>query len=253
MRFFADDLSVEIPVEWYYVPEDRPVVPYAHPFVSSDGDEPGIPRLLGEVPGTRSYYAGNHENDLLGQGLCGSKEQWENGPSLLDACLPTNPTTGRQCCCGKGQLPMEAGLVMGAELETEFPPQTDQCLDWNPSPEVFRFLFLGANCPGSAIFPAGIPDANYGVQWTIACRWFNGSGVNTFFGTANWRLAWNFGPWGAGWRLRLAQTAGGTPWLEYHHDGTNWSNFGPNEMALVTNNTDCLAVPATVSIRGEFS
>jgi hypothetical protein len=112
MRFFKDDLGIETAVEWYYVPETRPCLDYFSPFRSNDWilreDQP----ILGEVANTRSYFAGQVSDDVNGAGLCGSREQWEGGASILDPIRPLNPTTGQPCCCGPGSLPFKPDTVI---------------------------------------------------------------------------------------------------------------------------------------------
>jgi len=251
MRFFADDLSVEIPVEWYYVPEDRPHVPYAHPFVSSDGDEPGIPRLLGEVPGTRSYYAGNHENDLLGQGLCGSKEQWENGPSILDSCLPTNPTTGRQCCCGKGQLPMEAGLVMGAALETEFPPEVTGCVAANPAAQFWRFEISGVQDLAGPCNDTSKFNQVWTVDYFAGCIWRGDSNSICSGGDSfRWFLMFNHPSFPGVWSLFAASGPTSFRWARY--EITSLNPIGGNILDLVEELDPGLQFPSTVHLIPTF-
>lgn len=173
MRFFPDDLSTQTPVEWYYVPDDRPAVPYGHPFGSADWDKRGDPRLLGEVPGTATYYAGDHAQELLGLGICGSKEQWENGPSILDDVRPINPTTGRQCCCGRGALPMEESMVMGFDAGL-LQPEMVVCPTVGKVPKYFRLQVAPAgnldclDCPN--VFSTYTLTIDPGAL-ANACQW----------------------------------------------------------------------------------
>jgi len=261
MRPFRHDIGVTVPVKWYFVPEGRPAVPFEHPFASRNWElDSEYPTLLGEIY-ERTHYAGRAPIDLNGVGLCGSREAWENGAGPAESIKPINPTTGQPCCCGPGVLNVSGGATAGplppatvvkggaaaGGLTYPFEQFTEECSEWNPSPLEWRFVhsspFSGCSLPFFGDLPAGGLVAH-----TFGCRWFLGTQVFTLFGTLNWFLAWNFPFFGSGWRLRLAAGAGGSPYLEYHNDGADWVNFGPNTMHLVQDFTGCTEVPTELTI-----
>lgn len=143
MRFFKDDLGIETEVEWYYVPENRPVLPYFTPFRSGDWVLREEQPILGEVAGTRKYFAGNVADDLDGLGLCGSRDQWENGCSILDDIRPINPTTLQPCCCGPGSIPFTPAVVFDSGEELTLFPRSDCTLV--DAPKWYRLQIIGAS------------------------------------------------------------------------------------------------------------
>jgi hypothetical protein len=128
---------------------------------------------------------------------------------------------------------------------------TDQCSQWNPSPKVWRWPFLGvtADDPIRGIVP--VTPGTPGVQWTSACNWTDGTGMSWVFTVLNWRMRWNFPAWGQGWVLRLGTVTSSTLLLQYQADGSKWSNFGPNKMDLITDNTGTGTAPAQIVVSAE--
>lgn len=106
MRFYDTDDETEI--FWYEVPEDRPFVPFAHPFHSWEWEEPNPPGRrtpgtfgLGEqIMSDRSYrrVPVPRPNVFLGT-ICGTAADWQNGGGL--PLVPPDPfPDGFPSCCG---------------------------------------------------------------------------------------------------------------------------------------------------------
>lgn len=225
MRFFADDLSVQIPVEWYFVPNDRNHVPYGHPFGSRNWEDVPGPPILGEVPGTARYYGGDHSNDILGIGLCGTKDQWENGPSLLDKPRPLNPTTGRQCCCGRGVIQNEVSIVAGIETEVTEKSVITTCPTFNPMLDVWRVVGYDWSLQNNAPFWFNIPNTPV-VQYSSGCRWNGPFGITPTGNPLIW-LSYQLFPF-------VVLTAGTNiaswpSWFVYYPPA-GWNPGGPNAM-----------------------
>jgi hypothetical protein len=96
MRFFADDLSIETPVDWYFTDPGAKWCGLSNVFNSRNwyGGQQDWP-LLGEVEGAARPWRN-------GSGLChgnrgpfGSAEQWEHGAQVADA-IPADPCPGPQ-------------------------------------------------------------------------------------------------------------------------------------------------------------
>jgi len=252
MRIFRDDLAIEVPVRWYYVPDDRRVLPYATPFGNRDWEfadgDPGL--LLGEVYGSRRYYGGQDPVGVLAQGLCGTQQQWERGPSLLDPVRPLNPTTGRQCCCGRGTLLGTPGVALGAESTIEELPITTLCPDWVPSPLHWDLTMAGwtnavcSNCNNlnstfRLTFTGG--DAT-GCFWQLI-------GAVVLCGTmAGLRLQWNHSL--DNWLLFVIKPGAPSPTNHYIWGltGAAWNRWGPNTLGLVISGSACANPPATVTL-----
>lgn len=254
MRFFVDDLAQETDVEWYEVKDTAPVIPYGHPFASRDADfhEGYTGLLLGEVAGTRRYRAGAAPVDFNGQGFCGTRDQWENGCSILDKPVELNSTTQRQCCCGRGTLCGPVSSVIGVDVDIDNPPLITTCPAWNPAPAQWRVHLDPYPPPDDPCWPGGIvlPDQDTILSANGPCRWDSG-----FWPPVNlqrWRL-WRLAPpppvgGATGWYLfgsppTLPSLSGGPTW--FVADG-NWNRYGPNEMTAIANGGGCLLPTVTV-------
>lgn len=242
MRFYRDDLSIEIPVEWYEVPMTRPTIPYGHPFISRDWQEPNDLELLGEVTGTRSYYNGNHANDLLGLGFCGSREQWERGASVLDPVRPINPSTGRQCCCGRGALQAEPGILLGMEAEVVAAPVVTGCSLFNPSPAQWVMTVTGV-ANGTCVNCNNV-NGTFVLSYVSGCRWASPP-LALCGGNSTWIL-----DLGSPTGLASLQLFG-TPTLPtqralYRKSLSLWQPFGPNTLTRLQNGLQCVGYPGSL-------
>jgi len=249
MRLFSDDLGLETEVEWYYVPETRPVLPYFTPFRSFDWvlreDQP----ILGEVAGTRSYFAGQVQDDLNGLGLCGSREQWEGGASVLDPIRAINPTTGQPCCCGPGCLPFSPELVFDLENEVDFLPLVTGCAFANPSPEFYRLLPFPLD-PGTCLDCAALGTERVLTNLAGTCRWTSGN--FPWCTAANLQIFFDVGTPAGQVRMQFSGIGGGLPSLKAQYSMllVNWDPFGANALDLepATVSAHCVNWPATVTV-----
>lgn len=104
MKFYRDSDEL-VKVEWYFVPDDTPEVPYAHPFgtrVWDKRNQEGEPDL-GERFTNRTYRKGKKPYRFKGVGLCGTREQWERGASVNDELPEKWPDSNVPRCCPKPQ------------------------------------------------------------------------------------------------------------------------------------------------------
>jgi len=123
-RFHRDD-DDERKVIWYYVPEDREFMPWAHAFGSQLYHE-----LDDALPGPgekrpQAYYGGMVPAPYTDGGLCGNKEQWQYGPFAGDPIPPTWGDSDIPRCC-KPPIGAAGGLAIGGEGQ-ELPP--DACCE----------------------------------------------------------------------------------------------------------------------------
>lgn len=165
MRFFRDDLGVTIPVEWYEVPEDRPMLGLPTLFGSRDHQSQRDPFLLGEVPGTKQYVNSQHADDRTGEGLCGTPEQWRIGPSITDTPAKRDPDSGIPCCCGRPPKFAGGAVVIGSEVEVSHFPIAYN-VDFGDAGDAVWEPFWGQSCC----------DAISGL-WTLAFINFVETGV----------------------------------------------------------------------------
>lgn len=113
MRFYNDSTKT-ILVDWYEVPADRPVLPFAHAFGSAQFDkEHADVSELGEQRGPITWRNCAPPCDSSSVGLCGSEADWVNGVSI-DAPGPAFwPNTRTPVCCGRPDLACCGGLTIG--------------------------------------------------------------------------------------------------------------------------------------------
>jgi len=255
MRFVRDDLGLEVPVTWYYVPDGRPAVPYFHPFHSRDADfrDGNGEQLLGEVQGTRAYYSGADPVELQGQGLCGTREQWERGASLLDSPLPLNPTTQQQCCCGAGSVLAPASIVFGCEMEVIMPPTILTFCKAQISAQNWDFTIAGVQ---DLIFPCSdtsLFNATWKISHLSGCTW---RGPSTAICTATdafrWHLMLNHPSFPGGWSLFAAATPVAFRWVRYFVLADDFLLNAPNILPRVEELDPALQFPAAVTIVPSF-
>lgn len=244
MRFYRDDLSIEVPVEWYYVPDTRPAVPYGHPFISRDWEDVTELELLGEVSGTRSYYNGNHADDLQGLGLCGSREQWERGASTLDPVRPINPTTGRQCCCGPGSLQVPPAVVFGLESEVIPVPTITTCSLFNPSPAQWTMTVAGTT--NGTCVNCNNANGTFILNYVSGCRWASAP-FALCGGASSWILDVGV-PAGQASLQVLGSPVLPTQRVLYRKNLAGWQPFGPNGMIFVQRGLQCNNWPVSITL-----
>lgn len=99
MRFFRDTEDLTN-VEWYFVPDDSPLIGVVTPFCSTNWcQEPGPPDGIGEVPFDRAYSNGNGNPGGQSGRRCGSPEVWLRGLSLPPPVPVVLDSAGRLACC----------------------------------------------------------------------------------------------------------------------------------------------------------
>jgi hypothetical protein len=168
MRLFADDLGQAVEVVWYFVPWDRPTIPYAHPFGSRDWDDFRGQLILGEVYDKRVWYDGADPHGLDGQGFCGSQKQWFQGASVADPVRALNPRTGQQCCCGSGAVNVGGGLLLGGDSSSGQAVQVGG--DVVPLTLIYEVPDIFTDL-GALVFPATALELSYtgpGLRWESA-------------------------------------------------------------------------------------
>jgi hypothetical protein len=110
---FKDDPSVALPVRFYRVPRDTPILEIPTTFLFDQWDKEGE---LEAFPGFEFAYQWDRGLDTRkapGAGYCGTLDQWLNGPSTTDNLPPINPATGLPVCCGPAPLETFGGQAEG--------------------------------------------------------------------------------------------------------------------------------------------
>ncbi len=99
MRFFRDD-GRKTKVIWYFVPDDRETVPYAHSFASriyERADE--LQEEIGELYSPVPWRGGQPPCPETFSGLCGTEQQWQRGALLAESVINLWPGTNVPKCC----------------------------------------------------------------------------------------------------------------------------------------------------------
>ena len=159
MRFFADSPATVREVQWSFVADNTPEMPWAHAFGSrvwDVGEE--VEPLVGELDGPRAWRGGIPPYPLpivgpLGldnMGLCGTEEQWKLGASLNDPIPPSWLNTAVPRCCKRPPIFARGGVAVGSS-----PPVFAPCCGDNPLPLMVTCVFTNT-APVCAVLD-GIP------------------------------------------------------------------------------------------------
>lgn len=155
-RFYTDDPRT-VTVDWYFVDDETPFIPYWTPFGSANwrmtdqqwDDE------LGEVCGApRTWRDGSKVGDAAGTNTCGTADQWRNGQPSPPAEPVDLDEFGTPECCDKVDKPVKGRICV--------------------------------NCPGDAwnaydVITFGVSDR------TCACAGANGTFRLVYFGGCVWQ------------------------------------------------------------------
>lgn len=286
MALCRDDLATVVPVLWYEVPDTRPPVPYATPFISRNWELDRSDAILGERKATRRWTQASPPTEVNGEGLCGTREQWERGYSILDPIAPINPTTERQCCCGRGTLIADAaysigigvevlinkqiaeggltlngtalqflshvlhasgGLVLsGQAVQTAGGGTTNECGAWPGSPLVWNLQGAGF---GNGTCDCSPLNEIRPLNWAIGCNWI--SPEFAWCGRlGQWSLFWWQPPdnfFQLSFRSRAVGGSSSITHAAYNGGGDTWATLGPNTLNRVFSGAHC-TWPDTVTL-----
>ena len=114
---FKDEPAVALPVRFYRVPRDRPILDIPTAFVFDQWDKEGE---LESFPGFEYAYQwdrGIDDRGVSGARYCGTPDQWLNGPNKTDPLPPINPNTGLPVCCGPAIIESFGGQAEGGIVQ----------------------------------------------------------------------------------------------------------------------------------------
>jgi len=178
VRFFHDSPATTRTIQWSFVPEETPGMPWAHAFGSRTWDlgEEEEP-LVGEVDGPRTWRGGTppYPLPIVGQlkidnlGICGTEEQWKNGASIMDP-IPANwLNTAVPRCCKRPPLFARGGVAVGGPQEN-----TVCCVGFTP-PTILRLVFNNMTlCPVLNDVPITLLPSTFqppGIWPELVCKW----------------------------------------------------------------------------------
>lgn len=156
-------------VVWYFVGPDNPPMPWASAFTSrvyDRKDEPPLP--IGEQYAPVPWRGGLPPYNPPGPGLCGTREQWENGCHTSDPIPDNYPDSHVPICCGPPKQIPRGGIGYGGQAIVKPPPNL--CVPPDPIPYSLCFSaeWIGPGSP-SATPLYGIPPVYKTVlNWTEA-------------------------------------------------------------------------------------
>lgn len=219
-RFYRDLPDVTAPMQWSFVTDKTPGMPFAHAFWSKTWDIDEIDDDdVGETAGPRTWKGGTPPFPLplvgpLGiddLGLCGSKEQWQLGALSTDPVPDVWPNTQVKRCCRRPPEIDRGGVKIGAIL-------ANQCGQCAAMPGLL-FLSIAAD-PGQCTFM----DGTYLCRWKVDAWYWTGVPPNSADGKT-----WTF-------RLFCASTPDESASLQWYAQDTD-GNFGS---AINPAAADCL-------------
>lgn len=99
-RFFHNAPDVQTDCEWYFVPDDRKVVPFAHAFGSRIYEREELPEWpIGERYQPHPWRGGQEPCPATRGGLCGGERQWQEGCSISVPSPAVWPGSLIPICC----------------------------------------------------------------------------------------------------------------------------------------------------------
>jgi len=145
VRFFRDSPATSRKIQWSFVAENTPGMPWAHAFGSRTWDlEEEEEPLVGELDGPRAWRGGTPPFPLpivgpLGidnMGICGTEEQWQRGASINDPIPANYLNTAVPRCCKRPPLYARGGVAVGSS-----PPVLAPCCGDFPLPVALACTF----------------------------------------------------------------------------------------------------------------
>lgn len=103
-----------MPVDWYFVPDDRPHIKFPHSFMSRiyERDEEPQPEL-GERYSPVPWRGGNVPATVATRGVCGSIDRWQDGTPISEPLPDAWPGTNVAKCCGQPNPRAVGGIAFG--------------------------------------------------------------------------------------------------------------------------------------------
>lgn len=179
LRTFHDDPTKKTRVQWYFVPESRPTLPYPSAFGTRVWELEELDPDIGELNEPRPWRGGLPPANVSTGGLCGSAEQWAHGCSSSDALPALYPGTLLPTCCAPPIQIALGGTATGAVRMDNF------CCTFFPNTYVPARVYFHVT--------AGIPDEVFPLDWDVP---FTGAWSNlTYLCTmmaSNDCSTWNF-------------------------------------------------------------
>jgi hypothetical protein len=191
MRFYRDS-DTTINVDWSFVPATNGPMPWSSAFTSAIYDrKEDPPSQIGEQYSPVPWRGGRPPYALpAGSGICGTREQWQQGCSITDP-IPTNyANTSVPICCSPPPIYPQGGISIGGTVTVVPPPdlchpgviETNLCMS---------ATWIGAGSPPS-IPPYGVGPSYEAPLTFLSPGWQSGTYyayyLATFCGTFNWRM-----------------------------------------------------------------
>lgn len=137
---FYNSVTAPVTVQWYFVPEGTPFLPFPTKFSSSVWDsDPKGDMGLGEVLGSaRTWVNGKNPATGNGAGFCGTADQWLNGVSDVPDPPVDLDLYSQPLCCG-GAVAAPSAIPVFASAWTIVGPGGSPAFHTPPAfPMIFR-------------------------------------------------------------------------------------------------------------------
>jgi len=161
MRFYQG-CEIDIPVDWYFVPESRGVVPFAHSFGSriyERADE--LPDAVGERFKPVTWRGGQPPAPEPNGEVCGAEEQWQNGTTLKVCPVCGCPVVPVRCSCAGQGIGTAGGIGYGSRNMPGFPVTFDLYRPWGSPFPLYTGIagaFEERFTEGRGFFPQNCPS-----------------------------------------------------------------------------------------------
>lgn len=97
---------------WHDVPDDTPVLPFAHRYLSALFDPTGFTNNGVGATGEKVEYVPTQLIDTYTGNYCGSIEDWQNGFEFNEDIQFNRGVDGVPACCGVGAIAQQLNLQL---------------------------------------------------------------------------------------------------------------------------------------------
>jgi len=178
-KFFRDS-SILTDVQWYFVPNDTPIIPFPIAFYSRVWErEDNLSPPIGEQNSPVPWKGGKSPGVTSTGGLCGSEAQWGIGSLTSDPVPSRHAGSLSLACCDSPPIVAFGGTATGGVSQENF------CCTFFPNPYVPARVYFHVTGP--------IPPEVFPLDWDVpfSGAWSNLDYLCTMM-ASNDCQTWNF-------------------------------------------------------------
>lgn len=181
MAFYRDQPTIKTSVQWSFVPDTNPLMPWDHCFYSRIYERHELPpEAIGEQYHPHPWAGGKPPFPLSVGGPCGTEYQWQHGALSTDSVPGVWPGSQVPLCCPGPPPSMVGGLGIGGNWY----PSVGQsfCMPCPIAPLVWNCTFSGLvdrspPCDGTGFTPtcSQFNGRVTPLAYASTCQWFYNS------------------------------------------------------------------------------